>query len=302
MTIKELQKKYHDQIDPLDLEILLSCVTKKPREFVLSHPEHQLSFFEKIKTEQLIKRRVKKEPIAYLTGHKEFFGLDFLVNKHTLIPRPETELIVQNIIESEKRNSHTQKFFIDVGTGSGNIIISLAHHLASGSQDLFVGTDISKGALRIAQKNAKIHNLNKKIIFMRGDLLKSIVQNPILSAPEIIKQYSKIIITANLPYLSKEIFENASLDVKKYEPKTALYSPQKGLWHYEQLLEQLRSFSQNSALSANWQTQISLYLEISPEQKESLEKTVSKILPKAKIQFQKDLAGKYRICKIVFGI
>lgn len=302
MIIKELQKKYHNQIDPLDLEILISHVTKKPREFILSHPEHKLSFFEKIKTEQLIKKRIKKKPIAYLTGHKDFFGLDFLVNRHTLIPRPETELIVQDIIESEKNDSSSQKLFIDVGTGSGNIIISLAHHLSFSFQISFIGTDISKKALKIAKKNAKVHNLRKKIIFIRGDLLKPVFKNSILSDPEIIKRYSKIIILANLPYLSKEIFENAPADVRKYEPKTALYSPKKGLWHYKQLLEQIHHLSQIYPPADGLKSQILTYLEISPEQKESLEKIITSIFPEAKIEFQKDLAGKYRICKITLNI
>lgn len=292
-TIQNFQKKFHDQISPLDLEILISHVLEKPREFVLSHPEHKLSFFEKLKLERLVKRRIKKEPISHLTGHKEFFGLDFLVNRHTLIPRPETELIIEDIIQSEKSDSHSQKLFIDIGTGSGNIIISLAHQMSSQTKNHdFIGTDISKGALKIAKKNAKIHGLNKQIVFLKGDLLNPILQDPKSKDSEILKQYSKIIITANLPYLSKEIFENAPADVRKYEPKTALFSPKKGLWHYEQLLKQLQFFAKIC------KSQITLHLEISPEQKEGLEKIILEYFPSAKIEFQKDLSGKYRICKL----
>ncbi|MDH4330776.1 MAG: peptide chain release factor N(5)-glutamine methyltransferase [Candidatus Moranbacteria bacterium] len=298
-TIREIQKRYHNQISSLDLEILISHVTRKSREFSLAHPEQKLSFFQKFRLEKLVKRRIQQEPISYLTGSKEFFGLNFAVNRNTLIPRPETELIIEDILSSiPSSDEKTSTTFADIGTGSGNIIISLASRLSilsphasnPNSNFSFIGSDISRGALRIAKKNSKTHGLKNSIKFFHSDLLKN---KKLLSC--INDQLTdRLVIIANLPYLSKEIYENSPKDVQGFEPKSALFSPKRGLWHYEQLLQQIKKLSQKSKIKSR----IRIYLEISPEQKEEIEEIAIEIFPNSKIESQKDLAGKFRICKI----
>jgi release factor glutamine methyltransferase len=205
LTIGEIQKEYFEKIDRLDLDLIVGDVMKKPREFVMTHPEFKLSKVQGLKIKSLIARRMKHEPIAYILGHKEFFGLDFKVTPDTLIPRPETELLVEEVLKLAPKN----RKIMDIGTGSGNIIISLAKNLPE--KNNFVAIDISKKALTIARHNAKLHKVDKKIKFLHGNLLDPIIKNrSMFHAP------CSMIILANLPYLSKEIYSATLPDVKKY--------------------------------------------------------------------------------------
>jgi len=283
-TIFDLQKKYSQKIDLIDLEILLSFVLNKNREFILSHPEYQLSFWQFLKLNHLIKKRIKNEPIAYLIGKKEFYGIDFLVDKNTLIPRPETELIVDEalcILKDTQINS-----VIDIGTGSGNIPIAILKNFPAENNIKFFAVDISGKALCVAKKNAQKIIPNQKINFLKGDLLNLIIEN------KIIKDNQTVLITANLPYLSAEIYQNCP--AKDFEPKTALFSEQDGLAHYEKLFKQIKNnFSQKN-------NKFFILLEISPEQKEKISSLIEKYFPNSKIEFQKDLAEKWRMIKIEF--
>jgi release factor glutamine methyltransferase len=155
---------------------------------------------------------------------------------------------------------------------------------------MFFGIDISSEALKVAKQNAKLHNLAKKIKFLQGSLLDPIMKE--FQAKKLMPD--KLIVTANLPYLSKEIYSSAPIDVKKFEPKSALYSPEEGLQHYRKLLEQVSEHF----IVVSGKFSVVCYLEISPEQKIPLQKLVTNIFPSAKTEFTKDLAGKWRICKI----
>ncbi len=182
---------------------------------------------------------------------------------------------------------------MDVGTGSGNIIISLAKNAKNFKFQIsnfkFYGIDISAEALKVAKKNARLHGVEKKIKFLQGNLLEPFLRN---IKPSVTSHHS-LIITANLPYLSKEIYQSAPIDVKKYEPKSALYSAEGGLAHYHELLLQLKTSHVPCSMF-----HVSCFLEISPEQKNPLSKIIKNIFPTAKISFEKDLAGKWRVCKI----
>lgn len=316
-TIAEIKLTYFDKLDSFDLDILIAFVVKKEREFILAHPELTLTKKQKILIDKLVKRRIKKEPIAYLTGKREFYGLSFIVDKNTLIPRPETELLVDEtlvLLRSMLRNKLRTKInIIDIGTGSGNIIISLAHCAEHGTWDVeqkenlnFFAIDISDEALKVAQKNAKINGVNKKIKFLHGSLLDPFLKHCKLNHCKFNENCKlktclpvgkvvnyEIIIIANLPYLSQSIYTASPNDVIKYEPKTALYSKKEGLAHYEKLINQILR------LKINYPTlDISFFLEISPEQKKPLTIIIKKYFPTAQINFKKDLAQKTRICKI----
>jgi len=304
MNISDIFRKYRDKLDYLDLELLLAHSLGQTREFVLIHPEYIIFKKQEAIIKKFIQRRITGEPIAYITGHKEFFGLDFIVNKHTLVPRPETELIVDLALNDLQQTTYNiqQNLIIDIGTGSGNIIISLAKSINSCKSSVFgckfLGIDISKGALAVAKKNAKNHGVDKKIKFLHGDLLSKL-DNVVM------KQCDSLVVLANLPYLSKEIYKSAPRDVKNFEPKSALYSPEKGFSHYKKLLQQLKKIVVSCKLPASRRQattsrggSVVCYFEISPEQKQLLTLLVKKTLPEARIKFHKDLAGKWRVCEI----
>lgn len=276
-TIQSIQKKYSSKLDLLDLELLIAAAIHKPREFVLAHPEFSLNSRQRAKIDNLVKRRMKSEPLAYILGHREFFGLDFSVNKHTIIPRPETELIVEKVLELKPKN----RTIVDIGTGSGNIIISLTKNIRA--KNNYIALDISKNVLRMAKKNAATHKIDKKIKFIQSNLLSKLNK----------ECFHDLIVVANLPYLSSKIYSKVSLDVKKYEPKSALYSEHDGLDHYEKLFKQVK-------FAISHQSSIIIFLEFSPEQKNNLNKLIRKYFSKTKPIFHKDLAGKWRICEFHF--
>lgn len=280
-TLADLQKKYFQKIDRLDLDLIMAHIIKKPREFVLAHPEHKPTEAQMAKIGSFIARRAKHEPLAYILGYKEFYGLNFKVTPDTLIPRPETELLVSQALQEvqDTITKHQTPNIIDVGTGSGNIIISLAKNIRN--KNNFIAVDISGEALKIARQNAKANNVSEKIKFLHENLLDKI------------KNVNNSIIIANLPYLSQKIYSATLPTVKKYEPKSALYSANAGLDHYERLLKQI-----NKLKTTNQKLQTIILLEISPEQKTKLSKIIKTILPTSKFEFHKDLANKWRVCKI----
>ena len=301
ITIFEIKKKYSKKIDILDLELIIAHIIKKPREFILTHPEKKLTAQQIEKISNFTGRRLKHEPIAYILGQKEFYGLNFKVNKHTLIPRPETELLVELALCSMKpacrRGRHEtynkkNTTIIDIGTGSGNIIISLAKNIQTsnvhnGHSMSFFGIDISKKALTVAKHNARKNNVAEKIKFLKGNLLEPIIKN--INCYMFHASCSMIII-ANLPYLSKKIYSETMPDVKNFEPKSALLSGTDGLDHYKKLFQQIILLRKNCFMF-----HVSCFMEISPEQKPKIAKLIKKYFPNAKIEFQKDLAQKWRV-------
>ncbi len=163
----------------IDTRVLLEFSLNKTREYLTAHSYEPLTNSKYTKFRRVVRRRKKGEPIAYITKNKEFYGYDFLINKNVLIPRPESELLVENAIKFIKLKVHKVKkgdglSIIDIGTGSGNIIISLAleaEKLRSyGLMPIFHASDISQKALYVARKNAKKHKVNNIIRFFRSDL------------------------------------------------------------------------------------------------------------------------------------
>jgi len=290
------------KLDHLDLELLIASAIKKTREFVMTHSDFSVNKEQESKINKLIKRRLKNEPMAYILGQKEFYGLNFKVNKHTLIPRPETELLVEkalhkiqdtrNPIKPNGHGANMKKTIIDIGTGSGNIIISIAKCLRNNDLRLrnyeFYGIDISSKALKVAEQNAKLHSVEKRIKFIRSDLL-----NYFLKSKSYKLKTKNLIILANLPYLSQNLYNAAMPDVKNYEPKTALLSGQDGLDHYQKLLQQIKKIK-----AKRFMFHVSCFMEISPEQKGRIQKTIKSLFPETRVKFYRDLANKWRVCEI----
>ncbi|MDD3487131.1 MAG: peptide chain release factor N(5)-glutamine methyltransferase [Candidatus Moranbacteria bacterium] len=282
MTIRESLAKYAfaNKISPLDAEILLSLALKKPKEYIIAHPEKKLTRLQEKKYQHFTNRRLAGEPVAYIAGRKEFFGLDFEVDKHVLIPRPETELVVERVLDKmQNAKCKIPDAIIDVGTGSGNIIIALAKNVKNKKIN-FYALDISKDALSVAKKNAKKNKAAKKIKFIQSYLLDYFLKQKNLSS-------KNIFIIANLPYVSKENYK-ANFKNLKFEPSSALVSGKDGLHHYKKLFGQIK----NSLPSVD---HCSLFIEISPEQKPEILREIKSLFPSAKPRFSKDLAGKWRI-------
>jgi methylase of polypeptide subunit release factors len=178
--------------------------------------------------------------VAYITGHREFYGREFHVTRDTLIPRPETEHLIEtalNAIFNFQFSIFKNIDIIDVGTGSGNIIITLAKEIEKRSHQAeikYFALDISKSALAIAKDNAMRHDIATKITFLESNLLKHL--------PVSLLQDHHLIITANLPYLSHNIYHESDPDVRDYEPASALVSGEDGLDHYVRLLTEIHTF------------------------------------------------------------
>ncbi len=274
--------------DQREVEILLAHILQKPREFVLAHPEQKIIKTKKQKIIKIIKERSKGVPMAYLTGHKEFFGLDFLVNKNVLIPRPDTELMVEEVLKEIKTTNYRLLTIVDIGTGSGCIPISITKTLHNsspykgevGGGFAVFAIDISPQALTVARKNARLNKT--KIKFLQGNLLEPFSKSYKLKA----KSY-QLIITANLPYLTpKQIKQESSI---QHEPRLALVAGLDGLKYYRKLLKQIR------LLTIDYRLSTIVYLEIDPSQTSSIKSLIKKTLPQAKIEIKKDLAKKDRL-------
>jgi len=267
--------KIHKDINQLDLELLTAAAVQKDRVFVLTHQDKSLSWPQTLKLNRYINLYRKGYSVAAIIEKKEFFGLNFFVNKNVLIPRPETELLVQNVLEEINKNNY-KKIVFDVGTGSGCIAISLAKN--SRNTEIF-GLDISSKAIAVAKKNNKLHG--SKISIKKSNLL-SAVKNINTD------KYSEVIIAANLPYLRKEQVENEP--TIKREPKLALIAKDSGLDLYKKLLLQIKH--------KELKTIVKIFIEIDPDQTGIISDFIMKNFPSAKLEIKKDLSNLDRLVKI----
>ena len=200
-----------------DAERLLRHVIAVSRAALLTYPDQTLSEEEAAAYADAIERRAHSEPIQYITGTQEFYGLDFHVTPAVLIPRPETEHLVEAALAMSSQFASPPRI-LDIGTGSGSIAITLAHHLPNASID---ATDISSAALDIARRNAAAHAVSARIKFMEADLL-----------PPIHPPYD--IICSNPPYVpTTDVLEP---QVAAFEPHTALFAGPDGLAIYRRLI------------------------------------------------------------------
>lgn len=249
-----------------EVDIILAGVLKKSREFLYSHPEHSLTEAHIAKLRSQLKRRYNGEPIAYITGIKEFYGLDFIVSPAVLIPRPDTELLVESILayaDSQNRSL----LMADIGTGSGNIAIAIKHELQNHCS--MIASDISITALGIAKKNA-VHN-KTAIDFYRSDVLKSLPK----------KYLGKVdVLICNAPYLTKTEARKKNL---AFEPQVALTPTGSPTSIIEQLLQQAKTFLKPNGV---------IFLEMGHRQARQVTALCKKYFPKAKTKTYKDL-GKF---------
>lgn len=285
---------------------MMAFLLGKDREFILTHPEFIISKNVYKKFKALEKKRLSGWSIAVLIGHKEFYGLDFHVNKNVLVPRPETEMMVDKVINliggqepgnKDKEITTNKTMVIDLGTGTGAIIISSAHEIKRISPNLYKKTifravDISAAALNIAKKNAILNKQAKKIKFRHGNLLE-----PMINKKDF-KEFTgqKLIIAANLPYLTPSQIKN-SPSIKK-EPRIALEAGKDGLKYYRELFRQIKSLKKIFGLDRWSARPIIILCEIDSSQARKIKLTAKKYFPAAAVEIKKDLAGKNRLAII----
>ncbi|MFA6475643.1 MAG: peptide chain release factor N(5)-glutamine methyltransferase [Patescibacteria group bacterium] len=251
-----------------ELDILLCHVLNKPKEFIYSHPNYPLTKQQNKILNQSIKRRLRGEPIAYILGEKEFYGLNFLVNKHVLIPRPDTETLIDVVLPQLKPH----ELVCDIGTGSGIIAITLKKHFPSGQ---LLATDISQPALTVAKINAKKHHT--KIQFYTSDVLNHIPKKYLYKIDWLI---------CNAPYLTKKEAAKKSL---AYEPQVALTPTGSTISIIKNLLEQAPEY-----LSPHGK----IVLEIGYNQTHTVKRFAKNIFPHSTITVHQDLGGFDRVVVI----
>jgi release factor glutamine methyltransferase len=263
----------------LDAELLLAHVLGLSRASLYAHPERPLPDQQLGAYQALLEQRALGVPLPYLTGHIEFYGLDISVSQHVLIPRPETETLVDLVLNrhlptcpgGQCQGPATRHFSLaDVGTGSGCIAIALAVYAP---QARIYALDLSPGALAVARANARRHGVARRITFIQSDLLAALPQPVDL-------------IVSNPPYVAAGEWPTLPREVREHEPRLALHGGPDGLDVARRLLEQAR----DNLLPGG-----ALLVEIGAAQGADAIRLARQFYPSASVSLQTDLAGRDRV-------
>lgn len=264
----------------LDAQVILAHTVGKDRAWLFAHGEEEMTARQAARFTDYIARRIAHEPVAYLVGHREFYGIDLLVDKRVLVPRPETEMLVDEVLEEiESRkgaNSATPRpvTIADIGTGSGAIALAIASNVEAAR---IYAVDISKDALKVAKVNTRRLDVRRQVTLLRGDLLE-----PLPGKVDIL--------VANLPYIRNDEYHGLDVNVRLYEPKLALTSGDEGLDAIRSLLQQAPAKLNPGAM---------IYLEIGWMQGDAVAKLASECFPSARaIAVHKDYQGNDRMVVI----
>lgn len=256
----------------LDAEILLAHSLELTRSQLHAQLEEKPDPAVAEAYRSLVARRVQREPVAYITGHKEFYGLDLFVDRRVLIPRPETETLVEVALAIVRQN-HLPAF-VEVGVGCGAVAIALAVNVP---WVRIYAIDASLDALAVAETNCQRHTVLDRVHLLPGDLLGPL--------PEPVG-----LIVGNLPYVSREELKNLPCDITEYEPLSALDGGQDGLQHIRRLLAQAgRSLKPRGIIC----------LEIGATQASAVNELAREQIPGATVGLVKDLAGLDRVAVIL---
>jgi release factor glutamine methyltransferase len=259
----------------VEAELLLGHILGISKTQLYIEPERSLTSVETEHLRRLVRRRLDHEPAAYILGHCEFYGIDFYIDCHTFIPRPETELLVEKAVELAQCISHQGKriTIADVGTGCGAIAISLALALP---QAKIYATDISASALQVAEMNCRRHAVSSQVELWQGNLLEPLSQ-PV------------DMIVANLPYIKSCEFRDLSPEVRNFEPTTALAGGEDGLGKIQQILEQMPGKLNYGGC---------FLLEIGQGQGRMVTSLINSYFPQASMELISDLGGIERVVKV----
>jgi release factor glutamine methyltransferase len=213
----------------MNAELLLMFTLECDRAYLHAHPERELTAGEQERFEQALAQRAKGVPAQYITGHQEFWGMDFIVTPAVLIPRPETEHVIETVMQLEPagggaRPTRTLRI-VDAGTGSGCIALALAKELP---QAEIHATDVSTVALEIARANAARHRLEGRVRFHENDLLEGLEGGAF------------DLVVSNPPYVGESEEDQVEMEVRKFEPREAVFAGPTGLEIVERLVPQAR--------------------------------------------------------------
>ncbi|MFW5985824.1 MAG: peptide chain release factor N(5)-glutamine methyltransferase [Halanaerobiales bacterium] len=284
MNIKELlvrAEEYLQRFDVpsprLDAEVLLADLLDMERINLYVKFDYPLTDEELSAYRRRLKKRARRYPVSYITGKKEFMSLELEMEEGVLIPRPETELLVEEIINFCEENQLQSPNIVDVGTGSGAIMVSLGYYL---DEARVLGVDISEKAVKLARCNINKYNLENRLQASRTDLLEPLLK----------RDMEIDIIAANLPYIKNEDLTELSPEVKK-EPEKALAGGQDGLKYYRRLLPQAEKLLRSGGL---------IGMEIDPHQVDKMCSILEKQDWK-QIEIKEDHGGYERIVLAVKG-
>ena len=254
----------------LEAEVLLVNVLQIPRHRIYAFQEQELSAQQQQLLDRLVARRLKREPLAYILQHKEFYGIDLAVGPGVLIPRPETELLVEQALFLALMHMEAGDLVVaEPGTGSGAISINLAIHLPMAR---IYATELYPEAAKIAGYNVERHNVADRVTLLQGDLLEPI--------PEMVDM-----IVANLPYIPTGVIAGLQPEIQ-WEPREALDGGVDGLDTIRRLLHQAQQKLKPTGVAI---------LEIDPDQAQPLEELARELFPTASISVEQDLAHQDRI-------
>jgi len=258
-----------------EAELLLGHVLRMSKTQLYTQPEKALTSTEISQLWSLIQRRLNREPAAYILGHCEFYGIELYIDCHTFIPRPETELLVEQAVELVHSISRPGKriTIADVGTGCGAIAISLALALP---QAKIYATEISASALQVADMNCRRHAVSRQVKLLQGNLLEPLPQ-PV------------DVIVANLPYIRDCEFKDLSPEIINFEPTTALAGGEDGLGKIQQLLEEMPEKLNYGGC---------FLLEIGKDQGREVTSLIKSYFAQAGIELIPDLGGIERVLKV----
>jgi len=273
-TIRELldrlitQFKNNDITSPKqNAETIISHILKMKRLDIYLHLENEISETQLYSILVIAERRKKREPLQYILGETEFYGYKIKVNNRVLIPRPETELLVEKIIKEESNVNS----ILEIGTGSGAIVIALKKHFQN---SIVLASDVSKDALNLAAENAEINCV--QLEFVKSDIFENIAG-----------RFDLII--SNPPYISPDEYEQLPKEIKDHEPKSALQAENNGLYFYEKILQKAKEHLTKSG---------KIYFEIGYDQAEKIAE-IAKETGFSNIQIFNDLNGFNRIMRII---
>ena len=279
----KLLKDNFIEVPKLEARLLLAKTFNKNLNWTYLNTEKRISKKKIMIYEMLIKKKIKRFPTAYLLENKEFYSMNFKVNKNTLIPRPETEIIIEEI----KKNFQNKKrlLVLDLGTGSGCILLSVLKEFKNA---IGIGIDKYSGTIKVAKINSKKNNLSKRAKFFKLDWNQKNFFKKILKINKKFSGNEKFdLIVSNPPYLLKNEMKNLMPEVK-YEPKASLYGSEDGLSFYKKVLPKINSLISKKSF---------IYLEINPENLTNIEK-ICKNNNFHNIQCIKDLSGRKRFVLI----
>lgn len=271
--------------------VILCHILGKNQAFLYTHPEYILTNEEYDKFISLIKERCTHKPLQYILGYQEFMGFNFNVTKDVLIPRQDTEILVESIIN--KAPSNNPLFILDIGTGSGCISISLAKFLKNA---IVISLDISDNALKVAYSNAKLNDVLDKVFFLKSDIFSNVetlangsvdfFNREIPFLDKIVNDKFDILVS-NPPYIPLNEMKTLDIGVSKYEPNLALYGGIDGLDFYRAIVTQSTKFLKHTGILA---------FEVGYNQSDSVKSLMEKSF--TNIDIIKDLNG---INRVVIG-